>query len=187
MIEIDISKLDELISLYENYIKQMDKNNLDLITEFNAIRKYWHDQKCINMYNSFELEQKRILKNADNIKSQKKIYEYIRQQYSNLGDKVRVSLDRRDVVIDKINNVINILNEMVNGYDNLGDISFYPAAYVIRNQKKVLLQMVNTFTEIKERLNTTYNKINQVENSIYEMTNNVKVECFSLNKYENEV
>lgn len=186
MIEVDISKLDGIITSYEEYIKQMDKNNLELMEEFNGIKQYWHDQKCINMYSSFELEKKRIIRNAENIKSQLKLYKYIRQQYKALGEKIRLNLNNYDNVIEKINAVRSELKWIINRYDNL-DYGFYPGAYRITNQRNNLQRVLDSFNGIKEDIVRVNKTATSIENNIQETISSLDVEVFSLNNYESEV
>ena len=187
MIEVDISKLTDVIAVYENYIKQMDDNNFQLISEYNAIRKYWHDQKCINMYSSFDLEKNRIIRNADNLKYQLKLYKYIRSEYSKLGNKISCNLRKKDDVLDKVNIIIRCLNSIINKYDNLGDISFFSGAYMIRAERGSLVKLLNSFENIRDGLTEKYYEISEIENQILEMNSSIKLENFSLNNYESEV
>ena len=186
MIEVDISKLTDLIESYEEYIRQMDKNNLELIEEFNAIRQFWHDQKCINMYSSFELEKKRIIKNAENIKSIENIYKFIRHKYKQFGTKLTFNTKKYDKVIEKIDKVRNELKWILNRYDNL-DYNFYPKANIINNQKNSLSNLLDSFDEIREDIVNNYKTIKNIENEVQEMSSSLNIELFSFNNYESEV
>jgi len=187
MIEVDINKLNDLLAAYDNYLKQLDKNNLEIITEFNEIRNFWHDQKCINMYSSFELEKKRIIRNAENIKKQEKVYSYIVQKYKKYGQQLRLNMTRVDNVIDKMNEVIKDLKWMIDRYENLGYIDFYPRAYLIRQQRKSLSHILSSYEDMKDDFVTKKNDIKEIENSIQEMASANNIENFSYNNYESEV
>ena len=186
MIEVDINKLNDLIESYEELIKQIDKNNEDIVAEFYNIKKYWHDQKCINMYSSFELEKKRIIKNAENIKKQENIYKYIKQQYKVFGEKIKINLGKYDKIIEKINLVKSDIKWLIERYHNL-DKDFYPRDYVLNNQCAKLERMKDSLDNIKEKIKNDYNKMNNIESNIQEMISNNRIENFSFNNYESEV
>lgn len=187
MIEVNIEKLNDLLVSYDNFIKQLDDNNFELISEFNIIKKYWHDQRCINMYSSFELEKNRIIKNVDNIKKQEDLYRYIMTEYKSLGNKIRCDLDKKDTVIEKINLVIENLNTIIGQYNNIGDIGFYRGAHKIRSQKKKLQNVLDSFNNMKDELIEKYHEISEIESNIQEKLTDLKIECFSYNNYESEI
>lgn len=187
MIEVDVSKLSNVLELLEEYKKQLDENNMKIVEEFGNLKKFWHDQKYINFESSFLLEKKRIIKNAENINSQINLYNYIKNKYNLLGNKIKCSLNNKDRVTDKLNSIIDDLNWMIERYNNLGNISFYPNANAIRKQKSQLMKLKESFESIKNNIEEKFNYIEEVENNIQEKIMSIKIEVFSLNNYEREV
>lgn len=186
MLEVDLKKLRGVISDYKNILDQLENNNTDIIYQFNELTKYWQDQKMISLTSSFNLEKRRVLNLERNVKQQLNIYRYLENEYEKIGRKVKCNLDSKDLLNDKLDSIINKINSIINRYDNLGDISFYSRAYLIREQKKEMKSVLNSFKTIKKDINNKFSKIEDIENQVAAALENIKVETFAVNHYEGE-
>lgn len=187
MVEVDINKIKNVISGYSEIIKQLEEDNNVLINEFNEMQKYWNDQNRIKLSTSFNLEKKRILNLEQNIKDQLKVYRYIEENYAKIGKKVKCNLDNQKLLINKLDNVIDKVKSIIDDYDNLGSISFYSRAYLIRNQEYELQKILDSLEVLKSELNNKFSQINNIEKQLSGVLPNMKVEYFVANNYESEV
>ena len=72
----------------------------------------------------------------------------------------------------------------MNQYNELGDISFYPRSYVIENQKNDIKNILDSFNNIKEKVNNTFISIQNIESTVSERLEGIEVQMFLLNNYE---
>lgn len=186
MIEVNISNLEEIISNYNEIIKKIEENNSNIIQNFNDLSKNWKDEKNQRLTSNFNLEKHRIIKLEDNVKEQLSVYKYIEAGYKELGNKIKCNLNSRDLINSKLDDIINTLNVILSQYNSLGDISFYPKANIIYNQKKEIRTVLTSFNNIKENINSKFDKVEEIEKTVAEYVSKFNIETFILNNYEGE-
>lgn len=186
MVEVDLLKLSSVVENYRDILKKIDNNNTDIIFNFNQIAKNWHDYRSIRMQSNFALEKARIIRLYDNIKDQAAIYETLYKEYKLLGKKIKCNLDNKDFINDKINNIIQLVNTIINQYNNLGNISFYDRSYIVNNNKKEMNKILRSIKNVKSKINDKYRRIEEIEKIVSERISYIEVERFVLNNYEGE-
>lgn len=186
MINVDIALLKEFTRGYSDIIKKLEDSNKDIIHNLKELKKYWHDEKVINLSISSAYEIQRMLKLESDAKSQLEIYKYLENEYSKIGKKIKCNLEAKNVLDTKLVNIIDMINNIFNQYNDLGDISFYPKAYVIENQKNNLKELLDSFVSLKENLLNTFNTISSIENTVSDRLEEIEVQMFLFNNFEKE-
>jgi len=186
VIEVNLKQLREAINSYNNVIKTLEDNNTAIINNFNELGKHWQDERINKLSASFNLESQRALKLEKNVKSQLAVYREVAKGYEAIGRQVKCNLSGQDIINAKIDNIINKINNIIARYDSLGDISFYPRAYLIRSNKRKMKLILKEFKTIKSELNKKFNDIREIENSVQKKIAAIKVEYITVNNYERE-
>lgn len=187
MIEVDIDKIKSIINNYENIIKKIEQNNTDIIRNFDLLTRTWKDTRINNMTTSFNLEKQRIIRLENNIKDELSIYKLIEIGYEKLGTKIKCNLDSKDLINNKLDNIISTLSDIIYAFNNLGDISFYPRANLIYSSRNEIENILELFKAIKENINDKFTTIIEIEKNISEKLNSIRIEKFILNNYESEI
>lgn len=187
MINVDISLLKDSVRIYSNMLKKLEQNNTDIIYNFNELKKYWHDENVIKLSTDAVYEIQRMLKLESDVKSQRDLYAYLESEYSKIGKKIKCNIESQDVFDNKLDNIINMINEIINKYNDLGDISFYHKSYVIENQRNDLNNLRDSFVEIRNSLTNLFNSIKSIENNVNNILENIEVQMFLFNNFEKEV
>ncbi len=186
MVEVDLKKIRSVISNYSDILKQLEDNNTVIIHKFDELSRFWNDHNRVNLSSSFNMERQRILRLEGNVKAQQAIYKYLEKEYEKIGRKVKCNLDSRDLLNSKLDSIIKKIENIIDRYDNLGDISFYSRAYLIYEQKKEMKVALNSFKTIKKDLNKKFKQISNIEKQVSDLLNAIKVETFVANNYESE-
>ena len=186
MVEIDIKKIKNVISDYNDIIEELEEDNTILINKFNELQNYWNDQNRIKLSTNFKYEKQRILNLENNIKEQQKVYKTIESNYEKIGNKIKCNLDNQDLLNNKIDIVIDKISSIINEYNNLGDISFYSKSYLIYNQKDNMKDSLSILKKLKTELNNKLSQIRDIEQQISELLSTIKVENIIANNYESE-
>ena len=184
MIDTDVSLFKELIQGYSSALKKREEYNNDIISNFNELSKYWHDSKSLKLNSSVKLEIQRMVNLESNIKDQLEIYKYLENEYKKIGNKIKCNLEAKDMIDNKLVSIISAINNILNQYNELGDISFYPKSYVIENQKNDIKNILDSFNNIKEKVNNTFISIQNIESTVSERLEGIEVQMFLLNNYE---
>ena len=184
MIDTDVSLFKELIQGYSSTLKKIEEYNNDIISNFNELSKYWHDSKSLKLNSSVKLEIQRMVNLESNIKDQLEIYKYLENEYKKIGNKIKCNLEAKDMIDNKLVSIISAINNILNQYNELGDISFYPKSYVIENQKNDIKNILDSFNNIKEKVNNTFISIQNIESTVSERLEGIEVQMFLLNNYE---
>jgi len=186
MIEVDTTLLKDLVKSYSIALKKLEQNNTDIIHNFNELNKYWQDNDITRLNSSSQLEIQRMLKLEDNIRLQLDFYSYLEIEYKKIGNTIKCNLENRNLIDSKIGNIIDQINDILEQYNNLGDISFYDRAYVIENQKSEMYNLLNTYNSIRSNINNKFETIKIIETSLSERLEDVEIQMFLLNNYEGE-
>lgn len=184
MIDTDVSLFKELIQGYSSALKKIEEYNNDIISNFNELSKYWHDSNSLKLNSSVKLEIQRMVNLESNIKDQLEIYKYLENEYKKIGNKIKCNLEAKDMIDNKLVSIISAINNILNQYNELGDISFYPRSYVIENQKNDIRNILDSFNNIKEKVNNTFISIQNIESTVSERLEGIEVQMFLLNNYE---
>lgn len=184
MIDTDVSLFKELIQSYSSTLKKVEEYNNDIISNFNELNKYWHDSESLKLNSSVKLEIQRMVNLESNIKEQLEIYKYLENEYKKIGNKIKCNLEAKDMIDNKLVSIISTINNILNQYDELGDISFYPKSYVIENQKNDIKNLLESFNNIKEKVYNTFTSIQNIESTVSERLEGIEVQMFLLNNYE---
>lgn len=186
MIEVNVKQLRDAISNYNDIIKAMEENNTAIISNFNELGKHWQDNRILRLNSSINSENLRILNLEKNMRSQLSAYRTVVKGYEAIGKQVKCNLAGQDILNAKLDNIITKINNIIIRYNSLGSISFYPRAYLIRNQKKELKVVLSEFKELKTALNDKFNQIREIEDAVQNKLANIKIENIVVNNYERE-
>mgnify|MGYP002855346674 CR=1 FL=1 len=186
MIDVNVEELNTLVETYEEIIKKIEENNNEIIQNFNDLTNHWKDERMIQLSSNFNLEKQRITHLENNVKEEQEIYKTLANEYKKLGNKIKCNTEGQNLINTKLDSIINLINSILYQYNSLGDISFYPRAYIIYNQRKEVQNILKSFKSIKEKINQKFNTIKEIEKTISERLNNLTVEKLIINNYESE-
>lgn len=186
MINVNVEKLKSAQTEYSNALKREKLNNNSIFQGFNNLTKYWHDTHIDKMSSNYNSEKQRIIRLAEDIGKQIEIYKYLVDSYSVLGNNIMCDKDNASYIISKIDIVIDQLDYVKYQYDNLGDISFYPRAYLIYNERDEVSSLKNSFVSIKNNIQNKFKYIDDVEKNVSSLVDQSTVEQFIANNYECE-
>lgn len=163
-LESFISKASKLIENYENIIIAMDK-------EYDIIVETFQSKKMQDFYKEFQEEknQKKIL--IATLKEYIKLLQAIYNRYKELGKRISVDLDSKEVIIEKQESIINNFNKIVSVSNSLNDIKTKQMIQLeidkIKNDKK-------EFLKNKQEVEKIYDKVENIENDIHSMINSIE-------------
>ena len=186
MVNVNVDNLKSITSEYSNTLKKEKENNSNIYKSFNELPKYWHDTHSEKMASSYNTEKQRIIRLTEDIEKQLEIYKYLENSYSVLGNKIMCDKDNVSYVLSKLDIVIDQLDYVKYQYDNLGDISFYPRAYLIYNEREEVVRLKNSFIGIKNSIQNEFKYVDDIEKAVSDMVDKCSVEQFIANNYECE-
>ena len=184
--EINVSKLNDIIADYYVVIDKIKNNNNDIAMNFVELSKCWNDPMNKKMINRFNREKNGYNNLESDIRNQLSTYKYLASKYEKVGNKIKCNLNKKSSISSKLNNIINQLNTIIWQYDNLGDLSWCPLRGVIYEQRDELQGILNSFEEIKSSICDKLEYISSVESEVLQRANNNKVEYIAPNNYESE-
>lgn len=184
--EINVSKLDNVLNDYDMIIKKVSQNNSDIYGNFTELSKNWKDQRITNMMTKYNSEKSSYSQLEKNIKNQYYVYKFLQTKYSKLGNKIKCNLNNKDLIKEKLNNIVDQLSTIIWQYDNLGDLSWCPISGLIYEQRDDLSVILENFKSIRKTINDKFNYVSSVENAIAESLKNNKIAYLPINNYERE-
>lgn len=186
MIEVDLKKVRKVITKYNEIIKTLEENNTAIIYNFNELNQHWQDGRITKLKGNVNLEEQRILNLEKNIKSQLSVYREIEKGYEKIGKQVHCNLNGQEILNLKLDSIISQISNIIERYNSLGDISFYPRAYLIYRNKEKMRRVLKEFKTIKKSLNEKFNEIREVEKNVHDKLAAIKIQIIRVNNYERE-
>ena len=110
--EINVSKLDNVLNDYDMIIKKVAQNNSDIYGNFTELSKNWKDQRITNMMTKYNSEKSSYSQLEKNIKNQYYVYKFLQTKYSKLGNKIKCNLNNKDLIKEYPNKLFEINPEL---------------------------------------------------------------------------
>ena len=168
MIVVDIKELGDKINELSKLIQDYEYFTNSIYHEFQNISTYWNDNKKQRLFFFIETGHKNNQKLIGNLKEHYQIYQRLYQGYSQLGQQIRCNLEAKDLVLAKVETVINQMQSILNLYNNLGNLSFVPLKIrtFLYNEQDTLGLKIGAIQQIKEVLQRNYEKIEEIEEKV---------------------
>lgn len=163
-LESFISKASKLIENYENVIMAIDK-------EYDIIMENFQSKKMQVFYKEFQEEksQKKLL--IATLQEYIKLLQAIYNRYKELGKKISVDLDSKEVIIEKQESIINNFNKIVNVSNSLNDIK---TKQIVQLEIDKMKNGKKDFLKNKQEVEKIYDKVENIENDIHSMINSIE-------------
>jgi len=155
----DIISLQSLISEYESIILNL----------FNMLKDScinWQDGNSLNFEDNIYLDKNEIGLYLDSIKDKKELLSYIYEKYITIGSKVKCNLDKKSLILNKINTCYNIANSIVNEFNKIDKGFYYQEQRNIENQKNKIIKVRNKLNDLKTSVTNLYKKLEGIEESV---------------------
>lgn len=164
-VEINLKNTEALLLELSKTYKEYYENINGLFLTLRNANNYWHDGNATKFFASLEQEKLKNQKEVINISNKIEILRYIYSKYIELGKEIKCNLDNKDKVINKINQCINITSQLIKNYNSL-NMYFAYEKYSLYNEKSKLNSCYNNLVTIKEKVNKTYKKIEEIETEV---------------------
>ena len=91
--------------------------------------------------------------------------------YKELGKKISVDLDSKEVIIEKQESIINNFNKIVNVSNSLNDIK---TKQIVQLEIDKMKNGKKDFLKNKQEVEKIYDKVENIENDIHSMINSIE-------------
>ena len=172
--EINIANIEKECSTLKKNIDSFYDNVLAVYNELNWVRGYWDDYLARLFFTSVNSEKTKVVNTYNELESMCNIYQSIVERYKSIGNKIHVNLEEKDNVLAKFNNFYDKISEIISSYNNLnlGFCAGTSIANRLNRQKQDLLKIKASLNVYKEKVKSTFEKIEEIERDInYEITN----------------
>lgn len=160
-------KLKTSISLYETkyneYYNYLNQTSLD-----------WYDKKSKNYFQTTEEDKKNDYNTLQEINSIYKIYEYLLNNYEEIGNDIYYDETKKDEIINLLNDIIKETSTIINKYNNIG-IFNYSERSTLYYQKNIFMKILEKTKKIKILITKNISKIEKIENKVAEDFNKITI------------
>lgn len=172
--EINVANIEKECSTLKKNIDSFYDNVLTIYNELNWVRGYWDDYHARLFFTSVNSEKTKVVNTYNELESICNIYRSIVERYKSIGNKIHVNLEEKDNVLAKFNNFYDKISEIISSYNNLnlGFCAGTSIANRLYRQKQDLLKIKASLNVYKEKVKSTFEKIEEIERDInYKITN----------------
>ena len=149
------NKLKVKISLYES-------KYLQYYNYMNHVQKDWYDHKAKLFFETLEEDKKKDYDTLQELTSIYNLYEFIANNYLEIGNEIEYEPEKKDEIIELLDNIINKSNTIINIYNNLG-INKYSERSKLYQQKNNYMNILEKAKRIKNNILKTSIKIEDIE------------------------
>ena len=163
---VNVKKLRDNLDRFSTVTNEYYYNYTNLYNEINNSKSYYNSAKATNFYNACDLEKVSNDDLYNDIDSLKKVYKYICEHYSGIGNTIEFELGNSTALfnqIKEINNKINTIRRSLNEIDTSMAREIYYAILEIDNR---LNSMQKNLQELERGNKNTINKINDIEKNV---------------------
>ncbi len=173
---VNVANMRTKLNLIVNSLNSLYADYLDYYNELNGVTLNWQDPIAFKYFDNVKREQLKFKVMQEEFSSLKEIYQYFVSKYSELGDKVFYVLENKDSCINKLNNFIEKIRNIINNYDRL-DTSFCSTERrLLEKEKQKLNKVISDMEQEKEILKTIFHKIENIESQIKVKLSKIDIE-----------
>ena len=155
--EINIKEMSVILNRLGELVEDYELNHLSYYNELNTTDSIWNSTNNEMLINEVNNQKSQINLFIDFLKGYILIFYRLVNELSYYGDHVKFNLNKKDKVFDKINEIINIYDEIIKIYEV---IEFSETS--LTEQKAFVKEMFDEMLEIKEFINDFYTKISDM-------------------------
>ena len=176
--EINVGNIEKECSTLKKNIDSFYDNVLTIYNELNWVKGYWDDYHARIFFTNVNSEKMKVVNTYNELKSVSNIYEFMVERYKSIGNKIQVNLEVKDNVLAKFNNFYDKVNELISSYNglNLGFCAGSSIANRLHRQKRDLLKIKASLNVYKEKVKSTFEKIEEIESDINYKISNTSIE-----------
>lgn len=175
-INIDLSMIQETLELLNKIIAEYEQVDRNILSTLKASSFFWNDNVANDFFNELDEHHKNNDEVMNNLKDNTELFSYVINNYSEIGNKIKCNLDSKDTIINKINNILEDLNNIILSY---GYLNTYFCPYernILFSEKKELITAYNTLNTILNNITNKFKKMELIEK-------NIKSKISKLNSY----
>lgn len=181
-IEINTTNIGNILLDLKKVYEEYEININDLFMSLKGAKIYWNDETSSKFFESLEKEKLINQKEIISISNKIEIFTYIYTKYSELGKKIKCNLNKKETIINKLNQCLKQLYDVINSYKYL-DSYFSNEKYILYNEQKNLANYYNILLESKENIIKIYKKIEEIEVQVSNKMS--KLEILKIEEYDN--
>lgn len=164
--KIDIEKLKISVEKLNSLLNDYDSIYKSFYHEIVNLKSYWHDAHANAFFEKIREEKKVNTLFFREFKSICDLYNYIYNQYLDIGDKINFDFSNRDIFISKIDKYINNIDNIINKYNNLDTDFDLEISKYLSYEKSKYSNIKEKLLSIKEANKEAIDNISNIEKQI---------------------
>lgn len=155
--EINIKEMSLTLSRLGKLVEEYELNHLSYYNELNTSGAIWNSTNREVMFDEANKQKAQISFFIDFLKNYILIFYRTINDLSFFGDYIKIDLQSKDKVLEKINELINTYDEILKLYEQ---ISYEDSS--IHSQKDIVKIMYETTLDMKDILNNIFTKTDDI-------------------------
>ena len=175
--KVETNKLYSSYINLQSFVKKYEDsvNNIQLC--YNDLSNYWKDNNTELFFEKINLNKKNVQKNLQDLKDVLALYKEIYNKYKSIGINIECNLDNKNIVINKIDDCIKLIDNIKSKYLSLESLSDYSiVSYDIDININLLDIIKNDFISLKDRVNSIDTEIKDIEIDVSNIISKIKID-----------
>ena len=174
--KIDVSKLKEDITTFQNLLKEYEENYLNYYHELSSASFFWQDSHADSFFKNVNLEKLKVESFYEELSVLSQIYQFLIAEYQNFGNVIQFDLNERDTVISKFNLYFEKIEDIIRCYQDL-DLSFcHDLRNKIRKEELTLIEKKKQMESIFNKWKEYSYKIEEIEKQVNQNLSKLEIE-----------
>ena len=162
------NKLSSIIDKYEN-------NYLQYYNILNHTQDDWFDNKAKIFFETVDDDKKADINTLQEMKTINSIYNYLINNYEEIGQDIYYNPSKKEQILTLLDNIIEQTKIIIKDYNSIG-IYNYSERSLLYSQKNIFMNLLEKEKYIRNRINNTMYKIEDIEKLSKEEFSKITIE-----------
>ena len=165
--KISVKDLESLNSKLKEKNSSYETNIGEYYQHIEQVKYDWYDENSERFYQDVPGDRKNDFNIIEEIKSISKIYDYLINNYKTIGNIIEYDPTKKDDILETLDDMISTITVIINNYNNI-EIQRYPERNRLYRQQNSFIEMKTKIKDLRRKLKTDMNKIDEIENNSQE-------------------
>ena len=172
--KISVKDLESLNSKLKEKNSSYEINIGEYYQHIEQVKYDWYDENSERFYQDVPGDRKNDFNIIEEIKSISKIYDYLINNYKTIGNIIEYDPTKKDDILETLDDMISTITVIINNYNNI-EIQRYPERNRLYRQQNSFIEMKTKIKDLRRKLKTDMNKIDEIENNSQEKFKKVTI------------
>ncbi len=184
MVEVDISRLGNIVQELKSLIDDYDVIQLNIFNQLKDSFTNWQDGNSITFENKIKDEKVSSDVFLVALESNREVFQYVYDEYKKIGNKLHINLDKKNSIMSTIDECLTCLDDILSDLNGVTRSFYYRELNLINNQRDIFTACKSNIQKLKNKIKELYKKVEMIEEKVSSQV--ARIEMINVNNFDYE-